>query len=84
MYRVLKQTGVEMGLDGCVRTLEINQEPFVLAYPGGDILYGADVGECGGDPCLSNPCLNNGTCVSTTAVDFTCSCIDNFIGEVML
>ena len=75
------QTGVDKSFTGCMREVIVNNLPSILSYPGGDILYGANVGECDSDPCQMNPCLNNGTCQAIDAIDFECLCINSFVGK---
>ncbi|XP_071806055.1 agrin-like isoform X2 [Asterias amurensis] len=79
IYRV---AGTTKGFVGCIGYLEVNGKTLDVYHPAGAILYGANVGECGNDPCLKQPCLNNATCTPTTAEQFTCECVEGFVGPL--
>ncbi|PIK49611.1 putative agrin [Apostichopus japonicus] len=46
----------------------------------GDMLYGANIGDCGQDPCLNNECQNNATCIPGEGERYTCDCVGDFLG----
>ncbi|KAJ8021428.1 Agrin [Holothuria leucospilota] len=79
--RVYSRTGAMGGFMGCIRLLEVNNEPYNLKYPqDGDILYGANIGDCGQDPCDNHKCRNNATCVPENSQKYTCECVGGFMG----
>ena len=80
-YSGLNLVGVSQGFIGCIRHVEVNGKVYDITSKSATIEYGANVGECGNDPCKDQPCLNNGTCEAINAETFRCMCIDNFLGE---
>ncbi|XP_022100567.1 agrin-like isoform X2 [Acanthaster planci] len=79
---IYKVAGTTKGFMGCIGYLEVNHKPLDVYHPGGDILYGANIGECGNDPCLAKPCLNNATCTPMNAEQFECECEGGFVGPL--
>ncbi len=80
--RIYRVAGATKGFVGCIGYLEVNGKTLDVYHPAGAILYGANVGECGNDPCLVQPCLNNATCTPTTAEQFSCECVEGFVGPL--
>ncbi|GIX69603.1 hypothetical protein CEXT_695371 [Caerostris extrusa] len=75
-------TGVEHGLNGCIRHLKIERREVNLKYPSSkEILRSYGIGECGGNACSAIPCKNGGTCVSSEHKNFQCQCVEGFSGE---
>ncbi|XP_038060853.1 agrin-like isoform X2 [Patiria miniata] len=79
---IYKVAGTTKGFVGCIGYLEVKGKSLKVYHPGGDILYGANIGECGNDPCVSMPCLNNATCAPTNAEQFECDCMGGFVGPL--
>lgn len=77
---VKERTGVDKGLVGCIRLLDVNNRVLNLQESGGDSLFGSGVGECGNNPCLPNPCKNSATCQVKEAEMFHCKCTKGFWG----
>ncbi|XP_014675075.1 PREDICTED: agrin-like [Priapulus caudatus] len=79
---VMENMGVSLGLVGCIQSLKINSKEYDLVYPGSlDIEDGAEIGECGNNPCASLPCQNGGTCVKLEDEKFKCMCQQSHTGE---
>ncbi|KAK7884829.1 hypothetical protein WMY93_027952 [Mugilogobius chulae] len=77
---VKERTGVDRGLVGCIRLLDVNNRVLNLQENGGDSLFGSGVGECGNNPCVPNPCKNRATCQVKEAEMFHCKCTRGFWG----
>ena len=70
---------VTTGLSGCVRDLQINEQPIDTV---GDVLVGYDIGQCPASVCSFVMCQNNGTCVDASNIaGFTCECPSQFVGQ---
>ncbi|XP_075405699.1 agrin [Tenrec ecaudatus] len=76
---VLDRTSVGVGLRGCVRLLDINNQQLELTGPGAAV-RSVGVGECGGDPCVPNPCHGGVPCQALEADMFICQCPPNRLG----
>ncbi|XP_042637513.1 agrin [Orycteropus afer afer] len=70
---VLERTSVSVGLRGCIRLLDINNQQLELSSQEA-AARGAGVGECGGDPCLPNPCHGGAPCQTLEDDMFLCQC----------
>uniref|UniRef100_A0A8C6T052 Agrin n=1 Tax=Neogobius melanostomus TaxID=47308 RepID=A0A8C6T052_9GOBI len=77
---VKERTGVDTGLVGCIRLLDVNNRVLNLQENGGDSLFGSGVGECGNNPCVPNPCKNRAACQVKEAEMFHCKCTRGFWG----
>ncbi|XP_057175891.1 agrin isoform X7 [Triplophysa rosa] len=77
---VKERTSVTAGLVGCVRMLDVNNDPYNLQENKDYVLYGSGVGECGNNPCLPNLCKNGGLCQVKEAEMFHCKCVSGFSG----
>ncbi|XP_055078833.1 agrin isoform X2 [Periophthalmus magnuspinnatus] len=77
---VKERTGVDTGLVGCIRLLDVNNRVLNLQENGGDSLFGSGVGECGNNPCVPNPCRNGAACQVKEAEMFHCRCTRGFWG----
>ncbi|XP_071109972.1 agrin-like isoform X4 [Haliotis cracherodii] len=83
---VYKRIGVSLGLVGCIHVLKAGNEgnlrDYNLEYPNRntDIADGADIGECGNNPCKSMPCLNEGACMMQDQRNYQCLCREGFTG----
>ncbi|XP_072305717.1 agrin isoform X4 [Eucyclogobius newberryi] len=77
---VKERTGVDTGLVGCIRLLDVNNRVLNLQENGGDSLFGSGVGECGNNPCVPNPCRNGAACQVKEAEMFHCKCTRGFWG----
>ncbi|GFY50836.1 hypothetical protein TNIN_474141, partial [Trichonephila inaurata madagascariensis] len=71
-------TGVEHGLNGCIRHLKIDRREVNLKYPSSkEILRSYGISEkCEHkiDPCSNNPCGHGATCAAISQGEFTCKC----------
>lgn len=67
---VQERTSVRVGLKGCVRLLDVNNQRLEL----GGALRSAGVGECGPHPCLPSPCHGGAPCQALEAGAFYCQC----------
>ncbi|XP_077998686.1 agrin-like isoform X2 [Glandiceps talaboti] len=79
---VYRRVGVDNGFIGCLKSLMVNEIEYNLNYPGPDVLYGRQVGECGENPCTAEPCKNGGVCVASDAESFQCTCVEPFTGPL--
>ncbi|XP_006871817.1 PREDICTED: agrin [Chrysochloris asiatica] len=70
---VLERTSVGVGLLGCIRLLDINNQQLELSSQGAST-QSVGVGECGGDPCLPNPCHGGAPCQVLGADMIHCQC----------
>lgn len=79
-FRVAERTAATVGLKGCIRLLDVNNQMYDLREKGSDVLYGSGVGECGNDPCHPNPCHHGGICHVKEAEMFHCECLHSYTG----
>uniref|UniRef100_A0A8C5SY80 Agrin n=1 Tax=Laticauda laticaudata TaxID=8630 RepID=A0A8C5SY80_LATLA len=77
---VAERTSVTVGLKGCIRLLDVNNQMYDLREKGDDVLYGSGVGECGSNPCQPNPCHYGGLCHTMEAEMFHCECLNGYTG----
>ncbi|KAL8568100.1 hypothetical protein ACOMHN_000324 [Nucella lapillus] len=83
---VYARVGVNLGLVGCIHSLRAGSRDEMYTYDlefasiNSDILNGADISECGSNPCKSMPCLNGGTCLLLDAEMFDCQCPQGYKG----
>ncbi|KAM5140325.1 agrin [Mantella aurantiaca] len=80
MSVVTERTSVAVGLKGCIRLLDVNNQVYNLQEEGEDVLYGSGVGECGNNPCQPNPCHNGAMCQVKEAEMFHCQCLNGYTG----
>ncbi|XP_041425259.1 agrin isoform X3 [Xenopus laevis] len=80
MAVVSERTSVSVGLKGCIRQLDVNNQLYNLQEGGADVLYGSRVGECGNNPCQPNPCHNGAVCQVKEAEMFHCQCPNGYTG----
>lgn len=80
MSVVTERTSVTIGLKGCIRLLDVNNQVYNLQEEGEDVLYGSGVGECGNNPCQPNPCHNGAVCQVKEAEMFHCQCLNGYTG----
>ncbi|KAB1268253.1 Agrin [Camelus dromedarius] len=71
---VLERTSVSVGLRGCIRLLDVNNQQLDLSVWQGSVTRSSRVGECGDHPCLPNPCLSGAPCQALEAGMFHCQC----------
>uniref|UniRef100_A0A8C6RB25 Agrin n=1 Tax=Nannospalax galili TaxID=1026970 RepID=A0A8C6RB25_NANGA len=71
---VLDRTSVGIGLKGCIRLLDINNQQLELSGWQGATAQSFGVGECGDHPCLPNPCHGGALCQALEAGMFHCQC----------
>ncbi|XP_040843676.1 agrin isoform X2 [Ochotona curzoniae] len=71
---VLERTSVGLGLSGCIRLLDVNNQRLELGGWQGSALRSKDVGECGPHPCLPNPCRGAAPCQALEDGMFHCQC----------
>ncbi|XP_070562238.1 agrin-like [Ptychodera flava] len=79
---VYRRVGVNGGFNGCLKSLRVNGISYSLNFPGPDVLYGRQVGECGENPCKTRPCQNGATCIASDAESFKCICIEPYLGPL--
>uniref|UniRef100_A0A452RTZ0 Agrin n=1 Tax=Ursus americanus TaxID=9643 RepID=A0A452RTZ0_URSAM len=71
---VLERTSIRVGLRGCIRLLDVNNQRLELSSWQGAVTQSSGVGECGDHPCLPNPCLGGAPCQALEAGMFHCQC----------
>ncbi|KAF5920300.1 hypothetical protein HPG69_007606 [Diceros bicornis minor] len=71
---VLERTSVGVGLRGCIRLLDINNQRLELNDWEGAVTRSSGLGECGDHPCLPSPCLGGAPCQALEAGMFHCQC----------
>ncbi|XP_052572618.1 agrin isoform X2 [Peromyscus californicus insignis] len=71
---VLDRTSVGIGLKGCIRMLDINNQQLELSNWKGAVVLSSGVGECGNHPCLPSPCHGGALCQALEAGMFLCQC----------
>ncbi|ELV12779.1 Agrin [Tupaia chinensis] len=71
---VLERTAVGVGLKGCIRLLDVNNQRLELSSWQGAASRSSNVGECGDHPCLPNPCHGGAPCQALEASMFHCQC----------
>lgn len=79
--RVLERTSISVGLKGCIRLLDVNNQRLELSSWPGAAARSSGVGECGDHPCLPNPCLDGAPCQALEAGMFHCQCPPGRFGE---
>lgn len=79
--RVLDRTSVGIGLKGCIRVLDINNQQLELSNWQEAVVLSSGVGECGDHPCLPNPCRGGAVCQALEAGMFLCQCPPDRFGE---
>ncbi|KAM9752573.1 agrin isoform 6-T6 [Menidia menidia] len=77
---VKERTGVDKGLTGCIRLLDVNNRMLSLQENGGDSINSSGVVECSGEPCQPNPCRHGAQCQVKEAGRFHCKCSKGFWG----
>ncbi|XP_012920570.1 agrin isoform X1 [Heterocephalus glaber] len=77
---VLERTSVGVGLKGCIRLLDINNQRLELGSWQGAAAQSSGVGECGDDPCQPNPCSGGAPCRALEAGLFRCQCPPGHFG----
>ncbi|XP_016077400.1 PREDICTED: agrin-like, partial [Miniopterus natalensis] len=70
---VLERTSVSVGLRGCIRLLDVNNQRLELSNWQG-ATRSSGVSECGAHPCLPSPCLGGAPCQALEAGMFHCQC----------
>uniref|UniRef100_A0A4X1W8R0 Agrin n=1 Tax=Sus scrofa TaxID=9823 RepID=A0A4X1W8R0_PIG len=71
---VLERTSVSVGLRGCIRLLDVNNQRLELSAWQGSATRSSRVGECGDHPCVPSPCLGSAPCQALEAGMFHCQC----------
>ncbi|XP_063091307.1 agrin isoform X8 [Cavia porcellus] len=71
---VLERTFVAVGLKGCIRLLDINNQRLELGSWQGASTQSSGVGECGENPCVPNPCSSGAPCQALDDGMFHCQC----------
>uniref|UniRef100_A0A8D2ABJ0 Agrin n=1 Tax=Sciurus vulgaris TaxID=55149 RepID=A0A8D2ABJ0_SCIVU len=69
-----ERTSVGMGLKGCIRLLDVNNQRLELGLWQGVVSRSSSVGECGEHPCLPSPCHGGAPCQALEAGMFHCQC----------
>ncbi|XP_010625959.1 agrin isoform X3 [Fukomys damarensis] len=77
---VLEQTSVGVGLRGCIRLLDINNQQLELGSWQRAAAQSSGIGECGDDPCVPNPCSGGVSCQALEAGMFHCQCPPGHFG----
>ncbi|XP_036163368.1 agrin isoform X7 [Myotis myotis] len=70
---VLERTSVSVGLRGCIRLLDVNNQRLELGSWRG-ATGSAHLGECAAHPCLPSPCLGGAPCQALEGGRFHCQC----------
>ncbi|NXG41284.1 EGFLA protein, partial [Psilopogon haemacephalus] len=82
VYWLVRATGTNRGIQGCVQSLSINGKIIDMRpWPLGKALSGADVGECSSGICDEASCINSGTCTASKADSYICLCPLGFKGH---
>ncbi|XP_078071334.1 pikachurin isoform X2 [Mustelus asterias] len=82
VYWLAKAAGTNRGFRGCVQSLVINgRQVSMRAWPLGQAVSGADVGECSTGLCNRVSCVNGGSCVPHRADSYLCLCPRGFRGR---
>nr|XP_045006946.1 agrin isoform X2 [Jaculus jaculus] len=71
---VLERTSVGVGLRGCIRLLDVNNQQLELGSWQRTATQSSGVGECGDHPCLPSPCRGGALCQVLDAGMFHCQC----------
>lgn len=71
-------TGVDVGLNGCISRLSINNRAIDLVQ---DAEFGFGVTQCDSSFCTGNPCLNGGSCIERGS-SFVCVCNAVYTGPL--
>ncbi|XP_010848538.1 PREDICTED: agrin [Bison bison bison] len=71
---VLERTSVSIGLRGCIRLLDVNNQRLELSSWPESATRSSGVGKCGDPPCLPSPCLGGAPCQALEAGRFHCQC----------
>lgn len=79
--RVLERTSVSVGLRGCIRLLDVNNQRLELSSWPESATQSSGVGECGDHPCLPNPCFGGAPCEALEMGRFHCQCPPGRFGE---
>ncbi|XP_047394458.1 agrin isoform X3 [Sciurus carolinensis] len=69
-----ERTSVGVGLKGCIRLLDVNNQRLQLGLWQGVVSRSSSVGECGEHPCLPSPCRGGAPCQALEAGMFHCQC----------
>ncbi|KAF4018543.1 hypothetical protein G4228_009925 [Cervus hanglu yarkandensis] len=77
---VLERTSVSVGLRGCIRLLDVNNQRLELSSWPESATRSSRVGECGDHPCLPNPCFGGAPCQALEAGRFHCQCPPGHFG----
>lgn len=78
---MLERTSVSVGLKGCIRLLDVNNQRLELGSWRGAATRSVGVGECGAQPCLPSPCLGGAPCRALGGGTFHCQCPPGRFGE---
>ncbi|XP_053432028.1 agrin isoform X3 [Nycticebus coucang] len=77
---VLERTAIGVGLRGCIRLLDVNNQRLELSSWQGAVTQSSRVGECGDHPCLPSPCHGGAPCQALEAGMFHCQCPPDHFG----
>lgn len=81
-YWLFKEIGARENFRGCVQSLTINGKKIDLRpRPLGNVISGADVGECSHGICDKTHCVNGGSCESSRVYSYICLCPLGFRGR---
>ncbi|KAM5126571.1 LOW QUALITY PROTEIN: agrin-like [Callospermophilus lateralis] len=69
-----ERTSVGVGLKGCIRLLDVNNQRLGLGPWQGVVSRSSGVGECGEHPCLPSPCHGGAPCQALGDDMFHCQC----------
>lgn len=78
---MLERTSVSVGLRGCIRLLDVNNQRLELSSWHGAVTRSSNVGECGDHPCRPSPCLAGAPCQALEGGMFHCQCPPGRFGE---
>ncbi|KAM5125714.1 LOW QUALITY PROTEIN: agrin-like [Callospermophilus lateralis] len=75
-----ERTSIGMGLKGCIRLLDVNNQRLELGPWQGVVSRSSGVGECGEHPCLPSPCHGGAPCQALGDDMFHCQCPPGHFG----
>uniref|UniRef100_A0A287D8F4 Agrin n=1 Tax=Ictidomys tridecemlineatus TaxID=43179 RepID=A0A287D8F4_ICTTR len=76
-----ERTSVGVGLKGCIRLLDVNNQRLELGPWQGVVSRSSGVGECGEHPCMPSPCHGGAPCQALGDDMFRCQCPPGRFGE---
>lgn len=81
LCRVSERTSVGIGLMGCIRLLDVNNQRVELGHWPQAATRSSHVGECGTQPCQPSPCQGGAPCQELENGMFHCQCPPGRFGK---